>query len=96
MKIRVFALPPGFAGEHIRQKFIGMKVPLAPKTELEANPPSPLLLNECREGDYIVRRSDVIEALRAAGSHGAADFWRRLGMGHYLLFAKEVCEVVEA
>ncbi len=85
-KIRVIVTPPGFAGEHIRQKFVGVEIPLAPEAEVKANPPSPLILNELKEGDHIVRRSDAIEALRAAGCHGAAEFWRRLAMGHYLLF----------
>lgn len=89
------AIPPGLAGEHIREKFLGLKLCPVPEKELRANPPPPLMADAAKRKDgYIVRRSDCIEALKVAGRYGAAHFWASLGIGHYLLFPKEVCEPV--
>ena len=87
------AVPPGFAHKHIRERFVGVEVKLVPKKELEANPP-PLIIADAMKKirGYVVRRSDCINALKAAGSPGAANFWSRIGIGHYLFFPREVCK----
>lgn len=95
-KIRVTAIPPGFAGEHIRKQFVGLVIPVASEEELKANPPSSFLRDaEGKMPGHLVRRSDAIEAFVSAGKLGAAHFFRVTGMGHYIPISHEVSELVE-
>lgn len=89
--IYIFAIPPGFASEHIRQEWVGIQIPLAPPEEVKANPP---VAGTGENGDgYLVRRCDAIQALLIAGRREAANFWQSLPLGHYLVFSKRVCRM---
>ena len=93
-KIKIVAVPPGFAPEEIRKEWVGVELPLATKKELDQDPMLQGRIGNQNVNGYVVLTSKAIVALRAAGKKKGADFWDSLGMGKYLEFKKEVCEVI--
>ena len=89
------AAPPGFAHEHLRERFINLELQVVPRKERKMNPPSPVILEVMKKTKgYLVRRPDTIEKLREAGFVATADFWSRNGVGHYFFLPERVCEGV--
>jgi hypothetical protein len=94
-KIRIVKAPPGIAPRDIREKWVGVEIPLATEEEKREQPPSRKLRVGCSNlNGYIVLRRKAVIALREAGKNDAAAFWERLPFGRYLEFEKEVCEVI--
>ena len=92
--IRIKEIPPGFAPAEIREEWIGVEIPLATEEELKANPPISRFGNANGDG-YQVLTEKAIYALRHSGHPRAADFWEYFpGSGHYLVFAKNICELI--
>lgn len=95
--IRIVQTPPGFAPEKIREEWVGIKIPLVPERDLRQDPPVPhpaASTNDNADG-HVVLRTEAILALLNAGKEEAANFWNALPLGVYLIFKKDVCEVVE-
>lgn len=87
-KIKIIAVPLGFAPEHIRQAWVGVEIPL-PEEELSQG------IAIGNEGVYVVSGNDAITALRNAGKHKAADFWEHHVLPAAQCFSKQVCELIE-
>jgi hypothetical protein len=49
-KIRIIKTPPGFAPEEIGNQWVGIEIPLATDSEIEANPPSGLGIGNSNMG----------------------------------------------
>jgi len=91
-KIKIIAVPPGFAPDKIRKQWVGVEIPLATKKDFAEDPVSGVtVVNENANG-YVVLRSKAIIALYDAGRNEAAAFWESLPLGRYLEFKKEICE----
>lgn len=88
--IEIIAIPPGFAPEHIRQKWIGVHIPLAEQVVVEVA----CRIGRANEGGYEVTARQAIAALRAAGREEAANYWETYAAGN-LVFKKEACRIVE-
>lgn len=71
--IEVVRTPLGFAPEHIRRQFIGIKVPIIENYGYET-------------GNVHVFIWDVIDALRKSGKYEAADFWEKFNLGSRMWF----------
>jgi hypothetical protein len=93
--IRIVSIPPGFAPEEIRQHWIDVVIPLPTEKELSDDPPSKSGIGNANEGGYVVRTSQAIYALEVAGKLKAARYWRGFPLGGYLVFKRDVCEVIE-
>lgn len=92
--IRIIVVPPGFAPEAIREQWLGLELPLATEETLRTCPPSNFRTGTENGDGYIVASRDGIAALSAAGKAEAAAFWGDYPGSFYLIFKKEVCEVV--
>lgn len=88
-KIRIVAVPPGFAPKEIRQQWVGVEIPLSGE-----DPTGGIWVGTGNENGYVVSADDAISALRNAGKDDAADFWEGL-RGTALRFNKQVCEPIE-
>lgn len=96
--IKIIAVPPGFAPDHIREQWVGIQIPLATEAELRDNPLSGFKIGNQNNNSYVVLREKAIEALRTADKYDAVDFWSTtpvISIASYLEFRKEVCELVE-
>jgi hypothetical protein len=91
--IRIKGVPPGFAPPEIREQWVGIEIPLPTEDELKANPPSGFGIGNANEGGYPVLTKTAIEALLESRRTRAAAFWSKFD-GTYLLFKKEVCELL--
>jgi hypothetical protein len=89
-RIKIIAVPPGFAPPEIRERWVGVEIPTPTDDELRANRPSSAGIGHENEGGYLVRRESAIQALRAAGKESAARFWELID-GEYLAFSREYC-----
>ena len=95
MKIRITAVPPGFAPEEIRAQWVGVEIPYNPGRcdSLQGGD----WVGEGNENGYIVATDDAIKSLVNSGKAEAAEYWGAvldLG-GGVLRFGKEYCEVCE-
>ncbi len=95
MKIKIIAVPPGFAPEEIRQAWVGVEIPLVTEEELSVDPPVATFGTAENAGGYMVTFGDAISALREARKEPAAVFWEDMSLGIYLEFNKNVCQLVE-
>lgn len=99
-KIRIVDVPPGDAPEWVRKEWVGLEIPIAD------NDPDPddsfqfgILGGELKNlGGYTVETKVAIEILERK-SPAAAQWWKNyynytLGLVEWLVFSKEVCEVV--
>ncbi len=93
-RIRIVAVPPGFAPLSIREQWVGIEIPLATNRDISKNPPSELGIGSANRGGYMVLTSKAIEALKSAERISAAAFWKQLTLGHYLVFKRDVCELI--
>jgi hypothetical protein len=94
-KIKIIATPPGFAPEFIREQWVGIEIPLPTNEQIAENPPSELRTGNENEGGYLVLCSDAIAALKESEKYDAHDFWTTKGLGRYLLFKRDVCELID-
>jgi len=92
--IRIVKVPPGFAPPSIREQWIGVEIPLPTEDEIRENPSSRFGLGSANEDGYRVFRFKAVEALRQAGKQRAATYWSETLFGIYLVFKKDVCELV--
>jgi hypothetical protein len=96
--IRIIAIPGGDAPLTIRQKWLGIKLPLArcPNTSSVSTDTN----DHARQTDgnyYVVDASDALSALNKS-SPAAANWWRRHIppiTGNKFLFSKDDCELID-
>lgn len=93
-KIRIIKTPPGFAPLEIRAQWVGVEIPLATEEDIKQDSPSGARIGTANLDGYRVLRDKAITALHEAGRHEAVYFWDAFPLGRYLVFKKEVCEVV--
>lgn len=93
-KIRIIAIPPGFALEPIRSQWVGVEISLPTEEQVEEDPPSGFGIGDQNQDGYLVLTSDAIRSLENAEKHSAAAFWQSMGIGKYLRFSKDVCEEI--
>lgn len=93
MKIRIEAIPPGFAPEKIRKQWVGIEIPLSDDG---------VILKDGRwtgtenENGYVVFTADAVRALREAGRLDAAEYWEGISfLGSVLRFKRELCSFVQ-
>ena len=95
MKIRIIAVPPGpqhpFA---VREKWLGVEMPVVPDAELAAHPPVKVDNDESNEGGYHVYLAHAVAALEQQGKSEVAVYWKTLPPTDYLLFKKECCQPI--
>ena len=93
--IRIVSTPAGQAPEWVREKWIGIEIPLAEQEE--AGTQAGVFLGKPENLDgYEVGTNDAIQSLREK-SPEAADWWEKnapLAAIVQLVFAKEVCELI--
>lgn len=94
-KIKIIATPPGFAPEDIRNQWVGVEIPLPTKEQLAEDPPSSFGSGNQNQGGHIVLTSDAITSLEQSEKHSTVAFWQSLGLGKYLRFHKDCCEVID-
>ncbi len=91
-KIKIIAVPPGFAPEGIRGQWLDIEIPLAenpiPKERVA------MKIGDGNEGGYQVKGKDAVQALIDAKRTEAAEFWKPYSSGNFT-FKKEVCELIE-
>jgi len=95
MKIRITAIPPGFAPEEIRAQWVGMEIPYVPgKYDLLCGG---IWSGDEQAGGYVVSTDEAIRLLLGLGKIGAAEYWKAVlsRSGDVLRFGKEYCEVCE-
>lgn len=97
MEIKIVKKPYGVLPDFMLENWIGIQVPLATEEELEAFGILPMAKEE--PSYYFVRLDKAIEALRAAGKNGAANYYQKNLMeqfigGKYLKFLATKCELV--
>jgi len=90
-KIKIIAIPPGFAPQEIREQWVGIEIPLS-KNPIPHGEESFRSGSENGDG-YQVLATEAIVALRNAGKNDAANFWKNLA-GGTLVFKKDLCELV--
>lgn len=78
-----------------RKELVGLVIPLPDPMQLELNPPSQRELVSKKEGDYVVRLSDVTTALRRKRMMSSARYWTLDYLINYLVINKEACVLVE-
>jgi hypothetical protein len=90
-KIRIIKTPPGFAPEEIGNQWVGIEIPLATDSEIEANPPSGLGIGNSHMGGFQVLVEEAIAALVEAHKFQAATYWSSVVPAGYLVFRQECC-----
>jgi hypothetical protein len=100
-RIRIVAMPPGDAPEHIRRAWVGLELPLANGQSGPSRQPAQGILSGQDEGPcsgYAVDGREGV-ALLAAKAPEAAAWWRQQAPhvtthGYQLVFPADVCEQV--
>ncbi len=94
MKIEIVSIPPGFAPLCIREKWVGVTIPLVSEEEAEQ-------VRKCDDSNaltadgYIVRGVDAVhELINAQRAWEAVNFWSNPMPPCYLHFSKECCKLV--
>ncbi len=90
-KMKIIAIPPGFAPEEIRKQWLGIEIPLLGKDDQ----PTSLRIGNGNSGGYTVQTQDAIDALRASDKNEAAEFWEQFNLGSQLVFKTECCEIID-
>ncbi len=93
--IRLIEVPPGPAPKYIRIQWLGVLIPMPSEEELATVKLSEFRIGSENIGGYLVYSEAAIKSLRDAGKHEAANWWAATGIGKFLQFKKEVCEVID-
>ncbi len=91
-KIKIIAVPPGFAPEEIRKQWLDIEIPLAQNPIPEGKEVA--RIGNDNTGGYQVKGVDAVQALKDAGKDEAANFWKTFSSGNFT-FKKEVCEIID-
>jgi hypothetical protein len=90
-KIKIIAVPAGFAPEHIRKEWVGIEIPLA-EDPIPEDKVVMKIGNQNKDG-YQVKGTDAVKALQDAEKFEAAEFWGSFSSGNFT-FKKNVCELI--
>ena len=100
MKVRIIAMPPGQALEWVREKWVGVEIPLHGSPKGFDGPLSGVMdgrPSSDNAGGYDVLIEDTLNALEEQ-SPEAATWWRNewpmYGRVSNFIFKKEVCELL--
>lgn len=94
-KIKIIAVPPGFAPLGIRERWLDIEIPLATEEEIQSFGET-YRFGSSADG-YTVTTDAALKALEDAGKIEAYNFWNgiRKSTGVMLVFKKECCELLE-
>lgn len=94
-KIRIIAVPPGFAPLAIREQWLGVEIPLATEEEVGGFGTT-YRVGSSGEG-YRTTTDAAINALKDAGKESAYEYWKgvRNATGVMLVFRKDCCMLLE-
>lgn len=97
MKLKIIAVPPGFAPLHIREAWVGVEIPIDEElVNAELKLVGTWSGGENRDG-YDVMTEDAVKALESAQKGEASNFWKQIlhKYGSTLRFKKSVCELID-